>query len=90
MRSYYDPSANELKLARIGSRLMDIAAKMPMKGLKDAEIARSNRMASFGDGLTRVGTPFGPKTLSELLVSTGVTQEEATEFVALGKIGQDV
>lgn len=85
MKSYYDPSKNQLILARIGRRLMDISATTPMKGLKDAEIGRYNRMASFGDALTRFGTTFGPANISELLVQSGVNAEEANEFFTLGK-----
>jgi len=85
MKSYYDPSKNQLILARIGRRLMDISATAPMKGLKDAEIGRYNRMASFGDALTRFGTTFGPSNISDLIVQSGVTADEATEFFTLGK-----
>jgi len=85
MQSYYDPSSNELALARIGRNLMEISANAPMKGLKDAEIGRFNRMASFGDALTRVGTTFGPTDLKNLLKVSGVTADEATEFFTLGK-----
>ena len=85
MKSYYDPSSSELVLARIGRRLMDISANSPMKGLKDAEIGRYNRMASFGDALTRVGTIFGPTDLSKLLTTAHVTVEEAQEFFKLGQ-----
>jgi hypothetical protein len=85
MTNYYDPTANELILARIGRRLMDISATAPMKGLKDAEIGRYNRMASFGDALTRVGTVFGPRDLSNLLLTAQVTVEEAQEFFKIGQ-----
>lgn len=72
-------------LASIGRNLMEMSEKMPMKGLTDAEIARTNRMSSFGDALTRFGTTFGPRTLEEVLKRGGVTIEEAQEFMALGK-----
>lgn len=85
MKSYYDPSNAELKLARIGRQLMEISATAPMKGLKDAEIGRYNRMASFGDALTRVGTVFGPRDLSKLLLTANVTVEEAQEFFKIGQ-----
>ena len=85
MKSYYDPSNAELKLARIGRQLMEISATAPMKGLKDAEIGRYNRMASFGDCLTRVGTLFGPTDLKNILKQSGCTTEEATEFFKLGQ-----
>ena len=72
-------------LASIGRNLMDMSEKMPMKGLNDAQIARTNRMSSFGDALTRFGTIFGPKTLEDVLNRSGVSIEEAQEFMALGQ-----
>lgn len=84
MKSYYDPTPNQIKLAGIGRRLMDIAATSPMKGLKDAEIGRFNRMASFGDALTRVGTVFGPSNVKEILKASAVEADEAQEFMKLG------
>lgn len=84
MKSYYDPSNNQIKLAGIGRNLMDIAATAPMKGLKDEEIGRYNRMASFGDTLTRVGALWGPKNINEILKTARVTSEEATEFMQIG------
>lgn len=85
MTNYYDPTTEQLILARIGRTLMDISATAPMKGLKDAEIGRYNRMASFGDALTRVGTVFGPSDLSKLLLTANVTVEEAQEFFKIGQ-----
>lgn len=85
MKSYYDPSKNQIILARIGRRLMDISASAPMKGLKDAEIGRYNRMATFGDSLTRFGTTFGPRNIQEVLKVSGVDMAEAEEFFAIGK-----
>lgn len=87
MKSYYDPTPNEIKLAGIGRRLMDIAATTSMKGLKDAEIGRYNRMASFGDTLTRVGAIFGPSKVQDILKTSGITADEATEFMKLGMKG---
>jgi hypothetical protein len=63
---------------------MDISVNMPMKGLKDEEIARSNRMSSFGDALTRFGSTFGQRNLKEVLKLSGVSMEEAEEFMQLG------
>lgn len=77
-------NSNQLILAQIGRNLMDMSATMPMKGLKDADIARSNRMSAFGDVLTRFGTAFGPRNLKEVLEVSGVTQKEAEEFLKLG------
>lgn len=84
MKSYYDPTPNQLKAASIGRRLMDIAAQTPMKGLKDHEIGMYNRMATFGDTLTRFGEVFGPRNLKEVLDSSGVSLEEAQNFMKLG------
>lgn len=84
MKSYYDPTPNEVKLAGIGRNLMDVAANTSMKGLKDAEIGRYNRMAAFGDTLTRVGAIFGPSKVEEILKTAGITAEEATEFMKIG------
>ena len=82
--NYYDPTPNQLKLAGIGRNLMDIAANTSMKGLKDAEIGRFNRMASFGDALTRVGTVFGPSDVKEILKTSRVEINEAQEFMKIG------
>jgi hypothetical protein len=84
MKSAYDPTPTEIKVASIGRKLMDISVNMPMKGLKDEEIARSNRMSSFGDALTRFGSTFGPRNLNEVLKLSGVSVEEAEEFMQLG------
>lgn len=82
--SYYSPSKNEIIVATIGRKLMDISETMPMKGLKEEDIARSNRMSSFGDALTRFGTTFGPRNLEEILKATGVSKKEAEEFMKIG------
>ena len=80
----HETSKNQIILGNIGRRLMDISATAPMKGLKDAEIGRYNRMASFGDALTRFGTTFGPRSVDEVLNTSGVTRQEAEEFMKLG------
>ena len=82
--SYYDPTPAQLTLAKIGRKLMDISATAPMKGLKDADIARFNRMASFGDALTRVGTVFGPSDVKSILKTARVEAAEAEEFMKIG------
>ena len=84
MKNPYDTTKNERVVATIGRKLMDISCTMPMKGLKDAEIARTNRMSSFGDALTRFGTAFGPKNLDEVLKVSGVSKQEAEEFMKIG------
>jgi hypothetical protein len=76
---------NEILLAKFGRKLIDISENMNMKGLSDEQIARVNRMNSFGDALTRVGVTFGPRTLQEILDVGGVTLEEAQQFMALAK-----
>ena len=73
-------------IATLGRRLMDMSAKMPMgKGVSDDDIAKSNRMSSFGDALTRFNTDFGPKNMKELLKIARVSAEEAAEFIELAK-----
>lgn len=72
-------------IASMGRKLMDLSAKMPMKGASDEDIAKSNRMASFGDALTRFGTDFGPKNMEQLLKTAGVDAAEAKEFLALAQ-----
>jgi hypothetical protein len=76
---------NEILLAKFGRKLIDISENMNMKGLSDEQIARVNRMNSFGDALTRVGVTFGPRTLQEILDVGGVSLKEAQEFMALAK-----
>lgn len=80
----HETSKNQIILGQIGRRLMDISATSPMKGLKDDEIGRFNRMASFGDSLTRFGTTFGPRNIDDVLNVSGVTRKEAEEFMKLG------
>jgi polyhydroxyalkanoate synthesis regulator phasin len=73
-------------IADLGRKLMDMSAKMPMgKGVSDDEIAKSNRMSSFGDALTRFNTDFGPKNMKELIKMARVTPEEAKEFIELAQ-----
>jgi hypothetical protein len=83
-RSVYDTTKTERMVGDIGRRLMDISVSTPMKGLKDEQIARTNRMSSFGDALTRFGTTFGPRNLEEVLKVSGVSKVEAEEFMQLG------
>ena len=83
MKSVYDASKKELKVAAIGRKLMDIAETMPMKGLSDAEIGRTNRMSSFGYVLTGFGATWGAKNLNEVLKKSGVSAQEAEEFMQI-------
>lgn len=74
------------KIADLGRTLMDISAKMPMgKGVSDEEVAKSNRMSSFGDALTRFGTNFGPKSLEDVIKVSRVSPAEAKEFLELAQ-----
>lgn len=85
-RPGYADDSKFKQIADLGRKLMDISAKMPMgKGVSDDEVAKSNRMSSFGDALTRYGTAFGPKSMPELLKVAKVTPEEAKEFLALAQ-----
>ena len=82
----YGDDPKSKMIADLGRRLMDMSAKMPMgKGVSDDEIAKSNRMSSFGDALTRFGAPFGPKNMAELVKMANVTPEEAKEFIELAQ-----
>lgn len=83
--SYYDPTPKQLKLASLGRKLITISETMPMKGLTDEQIGRTNRMASFGEALTRIGTVFGPANVEELLKVSGVELAEAEEFLKEAK-----
>jgi Sec-independent protein translocase protein TatA len=85
VRPGYASDPKHAMIADLGRRLMDISAKMPMKGASDEEIDKSNKMSSFGDALTRFGTDFGPKNLPELIKAARVTPEEAKEFLALAQ-----
>tara|TARA_B110000259_G_C14019631_1_gene402549 strand:+ start:2415 stop:2678 length:264 start_codon:yes stop_codon:yes gene_type:complete len=84
MKSAYDPTKNELIVANIGRKLMDISVNTPMKNATAETIARSNRMSTFGDTLTRFGAPWGPKNLGEVLTTSGISKKEAEEFMQLG------
>lgn len=84
MKSAYDPTKNELIVANIGRKLMDISVNTPMKNATAETIARSNRMSTFGDTLTRFGAPWGPKNLGEVLKTSGISKKEAEEFMQLG------
>lgn len=84
MRNTYGSSKNEQIIANVGRKLMNISESMSMKGLRDDEVARSNRMSTFGDALTRFGTAFGPKSLEDVLRVSNVSKKEAEEFMQLG------
>jgi len=81
----HEASAQERQLADLGRRLMDISAKMPMKGATDDEIAKSNKMSALGDALTRFRTLFGPKNVKDIIKITGLESGEIAELLALAK-----
>ncbi len=82
----YGDDPKSKKFASIGRTLMDISAKMKItKTTPDEEIAKSNRMAAFGDALTRFGTTWGPRNLAELLKDCGCSKEEAMEFMNIAQ-----
>jgi hypothetical protein len=82
----YGDDPKSKMIADLGRRLMDMSAKMPMgKGVSDEDIEKSNKMSSFGDALTRFGSPFGPRNMKELVKAARVTPEEAKEFIELAQ-----
>ena len=81
----YENSEQARKLASLGRTLMDISAKMPMKGASDEEIGKSNKMSSLGDALTRWGTSFGPKSVKDLVKTTGLDPKEIQELLAMAQ-----
>ena len=80
-----EASPQEKKLADLGRRLMDISSKMPMKGLSDEEIGKTNKMSALGDALTRFGTAFGPKNIKDLIKATGLEPNEIQELLAMAQ-----
>ena len=80
-----ETSPQQRKLAVLGRTLMDMSAKMPMKGASDEEIGKSNKMAALGDALTRFGTPFGPRDVKGLVKATGLDPKEIQELLAMAQ-----
>lgn len=58
-----DP-ANVVKIADFGRKMMDYAQKTT--STDDKELRVLNAISQVGDKLTQVGTPFGPKTLTDM------------------------
>ena len=81
----HEASPQQRKLAALGRTLMDMSAKMPMKGASDEEIGKSNKMAALGDALTRFGTPFGPRDVKGLVKATGLDPKEIQELLAMAQ-----
>lgn len=81
----YETDSQARTLAGLGRTLMDISAKMPMKGASDEDIAKSNKMSSLGDALTRWGSAFGPKNIKDLMKITDLSPEEIQELLAMAK-----
>ena len=80
-----ETSPQQRKLAALGRTLMDISAKMPMKGASDEEIEKSNKMSALGDALTRFGTAFGPRDVKGLVKATGLDPKEIQELLAMAQ-----
>ena len=81
--SDYENSEQARKLASLGRTMMDISANMPMKGASDEEIDKSNKLSALGDALTRWGTSFGPKSVKDLVKTTGLDPKEIQELLAM-------
>ena len=62
------------ELAKLGGILMDRAPS-------EKDDALSNMMATVGRELTAWGTPFGPRTLNDLVKKTGATEEVIKKLV---------
>jgi len=67
VNSNYEVTPQQRKLANLGTVLMDLA-----KTAKDDNL--SNVMAKVGNELTNFGTPFGPKSLEDLMAKTGASK----------------
>ena len=81
----HEATPQQKKLAALGRTLMDMSAKMPMKGASDEEIGKSNKMAALGDALTRFGTAFGPRDVKGLVKATGLEPKEIQELLAMAQ-----
>lgn len=73
-----ETSPIQRKLAAYGRILMDQAVTT-----KDDDL--SNVMAKVGDALTRWGTPFGARTLEELVKKTGTTPNVIKKLLAFAE-----
>jgi hypothetical protein len=72
-----DNSPETKKLAAIGRVLMD-------RAITTKDDALSNLMASFGDALTRYGSPFGPASPEELMKKVDIDQNMMQKLLAYG------
>ena len=82
----YGDNPKMRQFASMGRTLMDLSAKMKItKDTPDSEIEKSNKMAAFGDALTRFGTSWGPKNADELCKMARCTGKEAAEFIQIAK-----
>ena len=73
------------KLANIGRALMTHSETASMKGADDAKIGMFNQMSSLGNNLTKFGTTFGPRSLQDLMKSTGLNAESIKTLLAFGE-----
>lgn len=60
-----DPGAM-VDMHELGSRMMDYSQSQKPRGDDDREMRILNAISDVGDKLTRLGTPFGPKTLTDM------------------------
>jgi hypothetical protein len=81
----YEATPQAKALASLGRTLMDMSAKMPMKGASDEEIDKSNKMSALGDALTRWGTSFGPKSVKDLIKTTGLEANEIQDMIKMAQ-----
>lgn len=77
----YESDPQSRALASLGRTLMDMSAKMPMKGATDDDIDKSNKMSALGDALTRWGTSFGPKSVKDLIKATGLDAGDIQDMI---------
>lgn len=54
MRSYYDPTPEEMLMKRVGEQIMDLA-------VTEKDHAKANKMSIVGRDLSDAGTPFARK-----------------------------
>ena len=60
MIGHFDPTENQLELARVGRQMMAFSEDfMGLNKLKEAELVQLNQLSSVGDKLTTYGTAWG-------------------------------
>jgi hypothetical protein len=74
----YENSEVSRKLSGIGRVLMD-------RAVTTKDDALSNIMSKVGDALTRYNTPFGPRSVGDLLKDTGISKEMLQKLMKYGE-----